>query len=140
MDKAGRDFIEIETKPDLYFPQARTVPLPEKSIRFTDISSFNADVIDLSSIQGLVDSSFVDEKVLKNHVSLYRSKTNKVQFTLKDLVSEYHVEKGIGELVAWFALAQKEEKIIINPLETDIIEIHRNGILIKVKVPRMIFA
>ena len=35
MDKAGRDFIEIETKPDLYFPQARTVPLPEKSIRFT---------------------------------------------------------------------------------------------------------
>lgn len=140
MDKAGRDFIEIETKPDLYFPQARTVPLPEKSIRFTDISSFNADVIDLSSIQGLVDSSFVDEKVLKNHVSLYRSKTNKVQFTLKDLVSEYPVEKGIGELVAWFALAQKEEKIIINPLETDIIEIHRNGILIKVKVPRMIFA
>ena len=86
-----------------------------------------------------VSQFYIDDSLLKKHALEFRNEMHGSQFTLVDLVKRYPIEKGLSEVVAWYSIAEHDDRMKVDSNESDEIEFLREGRTIKVKVPRMIF-
>lgn len=131
--------MSVEAKPELAFPQARKPEPPEKNSEFNEIKPFEKDATDIRDLSELFTQFYIDEKKLYEYISKYKKNHSPTQFTLKDLVQDFPIKKGLSELVAWFGIANKEKYITIEAEKTDEITYQKDGRIITVKVPRMVF-
>mgnify|MGYP002624622862 CR=1 FL=1 len=129
----------VQTKPNVFFPQARKVVLPEKNSEFKEISSFSSDNTEISDFTELFNQFYIDEKELYSHISEFKSKNGSSQFTLKELVSSFPIQKGLSELIAYFEIANKEKYISVDSEKQDEISYQKDDRTVTVKVPRMVF-
>ena len=107
------DFLSVEGKPELFFPQARYPVFPLQTNDFTEMQPFNA--------------------------AEFRSEKNGGQFTLAELIDKYPVEKGLAEIVAWYGMAEHSDRMQVLSDKTDRIQFNRSGTVVSVTVPRMLF-
>jgi hypothetical protein len=138
-ESPGRDFLFVEGKPGLSFPQARTPVLDEQTNTMEEMKPFNAQAIDSASLKALFNQFYVDEKELLKTADAFRAEKNGMQFTLAELMQKYPVKKGLAEVVTWFAVAEHDDRMKVESEKNDEIEFTRNGTRVKVTVPRMLF-
>lgn len=136
--------LEIETRPLLNFPHARTFTLPLLKQNFSEINSFEeAASHDLIMQSGLFNQFFIDETVLKNNISEYKNKFlgSQKQFSLAELVEKFPVEKGLAEIVSYFALAHKlkEPHAIILDDARETISYEHNGSQYRLTLSKIVF-
>ena len=129
----------VQTRPATFFPQSRKPVLPEKNSEFTEISSFDTKTTSLADFTELFNQFYIDEKELYANIESFRAKNGAGQFTLKDLISDFPIQKGLSELVAYFAIANKEKYISVDTEKQDEISYQKDGRTVTVKVPRMVF-
>jgi len=140
-----KDFMKVETKPNLFFPQSRNLSLPEIEREFVSVQHFdqeNSSSMD-SALNDLLSQFYVDEKLLLKQIEDYRKNhniENGKTFTLKDVIQEYPIQKGLEELLTWFSIAQNLSGTVIVRNETDEIEVEKENEIIKIKIPKMIFS
>ncbi len=133
------DFMSIETKPYLFFPQSRTLTFPVLQKEFEKVETFDVQNVNPLDFAELFSQFYIDEKQLLLNIKAFKKQNNGKQFTLCEFLKKFPLEKGIAELVAFFGLSQTNEKIIINNEEKDIIKIKKEGTIYKIRVPRLIF-
>lgn len=131
-------FMSIETKPFLYFPQARTLQPPSAQKEFSKVSAFNVQAVNPLDFAELFTQFYIDEKKLLKNIEEFRKVNGNRQFTLKEFLQSFPLEKGLSELIAFYGLSQTI-KSTINTDETDEIEIKKEDTLYKIRVPRLIF-
>ena len=129
----------VQTRPSTFFPQARKPVFPEKNSEFTEISSFNTKSTSLADFTELFNQFYIDEKELYANIASFRAKNGAGQFTLKDLLASFPIQKGLSELVAYFAIANKEKYISVDCEKEDEISYQKDDRTVTVKVPRMVF-
>ncbi|MCR5606269.1 MAG: DUF3375 domain-containing protein [Treponema sp.] len=134
------DFMFLDGKASLSFPQTRYAVFPEHRNKAADIKVFDGNLLDSNVFSSLLHQFYIDDKVLKKHLSDFRHKTDKKQFTLKDVIDEYPIQKGLSELIAWFELAMHTDKVVITDDKRDTIQYSKNGTIKSVTVPRTIFS
>lgn len=134
-----QDFIKIGTKPAIYFPQSRRPVLLSKEVSFSKIE-VRENVFNPADFSELFNQFYVDEKILLNHISEFKKQNGGNQFTLGELVKSFPVQKGLSEVVAYFALAGKNGSITIDTKKSDEIIYQKEGKKVKVKIPRLIFS
>lgn len=138
-EPAEREFLFVEGKPELYFPQARMPVLQEQTNTMEEMKSFDNTAIDSDSLKGLFNQFYVDEKELQKIAESFRTEQCGAQFTLAELIKKYPVKKGLAEVVTWYAMAEHTDRMKVEPDKTDEIEFLRDGAFVKVTVPRMLF-
>ena len=138
--KAAPDnFMEVDGKCDIYFPQARYPVYPEQKYSAPVFSTFSADVLSSKAFRGLFNQFYIDEKRLRQNLASFREKKGGASFSLAELASVYPIEQGLAEVIAWYDIAQKEDGAKICADEKEIIRFTKNDSTIAVTLPRMIF-
>jgi hypothetical protein len=137
--RAGTGFMSVEGKPCLFFPQARYPVLPVQTNDFTAMQPFDGDTVDPSSFRDLLSQFYIDERVLKKHAQEFRTECCGRQFTLAELTRRFPVKKGLAEIVTWYDMAGHNDRMKVVTDETDTLEFTRNGSVVTVTVPRMLF-
>lgn len=91
------------------------------------------EVPDLSQ---LFNQFFVDKKELENRISTLLS--NKKAVSLKEVITQYPVEKGLSEIVTYFSIASQHPRheIIAEEEEEILFRAHNNQMI---KAPKIIF-
>ncbi len=138
--EASANFMEVDTKCAIYFPQARYAIYPEAKNKMSQMTEFANDIVDVTTFKGLFNQFYIDEKVLKTHLADFRKKRKEQSFTLNDLFSEYPIKKGLSEIIAYLDLVQKECKTQVFKDEKEIIQFKKNDNIISVTIPRMMFS
>lgn len=134
-----QDFMKIGTKPAIYFPQSRKPVLPSREVSFSKIET-HENVFNPADFSELFNQFYVDEKILLDHIAKFKKQNGGNQFTLEELSQSFPIQKGLSEIVAYFALAGKRSSITIDTDKTDEITYEKDGGKVKVKIPRLIFA
>lgn len=124
---------------ELHFPQARRFVLPEKNSDFDAIQTYEQEAVERLDIAELFTQFYIDEKELLGHIAEFKRQNPNRQFTLQELTEAYPIQKGLSELVAWYGIANKSEMITVDSAKRDVISYQKDGTLLKVSVPRMIF-
>ncbi len=132
-------FMSVQTRPNLFFPQARKPAYPEYDREFNEIRTFDGKTPDGNAMAELFSQFYIDEKELYSHIAEFRKKTGRSQFTLRELLEIFPIQKGLSELVAWFGIANKEKDIVVDSDKTDDISYQKDGRTVTVTAPRMVF-
>lgn len=132
-----RDFAELDDfKPDFDLVMARTLFTPTKNpkIDAEPIIVGEADV----DARGLYLQSHVDEAVLRANIR--KSLQSRSQISLRQLMEEFPVRKGLAEVVAYLNIADKDDKALVSEDESEIIlATMENGQVRKIDMPKVIF-
>ena len=120
-----------------FFLKGYKVQLPKKIEPFEEII-LEEQTFDPRNFSELFNQFYIDEKQLLKRLSAFREKTNKMQFTLAELLENSPLEKGLAELVAWYGLAVKQNEMTITDDAVDLIQFTKDDVVFKIKVPRII--
>ena len=131
--------MSVQTRPNLFFPQARKPVYPEYDREFNEIRTFDGTPPDGNAMAELFSQFYIDEKELYSHIAEFRKKTGRSQFTLRELLEIFPIQKGLSELVAWFGIANKEKDIVVDSDKTDDISYQKDGRTVTVSAPRIVF-
>lgn len=106
------DFIEIETDPELDLPD-RWELSDEKaaSPAFQLPEGLGGEDYSLEDMQALFNHLHIDRAQLEERIAVQLQ--NKKQISLKELVEIYGTEKGLTELITYFAIASQSSSHII---------------------------
>lgn len=137
LQQIKNNFLSVETKPGIFFPQGYKVQLPKKIEAFEEII-LEEQTFDPRNFSELFNQFYIDEKQLLKRLSAFREKTNKMQFTLAELLEDSPLEKGLAELVAWYSLAVRKNEMTITDDAVDLIQFTKDDVVFKIKVPRII--
>lgn len=132
--------MSVQTRAELFFPQARKPVYPEYDREFSEIQAFDGAAPDASAMAELFSQFYIDEKELYSHIQEYKRRTGKSQFTLRDLLELFPPQKGLSELVAWYGIANKEKNILVDREKTDDLVFSKDGRTMAVTAPRMVFS
>lgn len=114
------DFFTIETLPTVDMPMERPLWSPSETPRFADTEPA-AGLVDLTAVnlETLYNQFYIDESRLRRQIAILLDK--QPQVTLGQLVAAYPLEKGLPELVAYFAIATKERAHHISAEQQEIL-------------------
>lgn len=133
-----KDFLEIDDKPHFNFSMEQKLWEPVKKAKLSTDAIESAD--DEIDIDAMFKQQYIDPEVLKDRIKLMLK--GKKQISLKDIVSEIPIEKGLTEVIAYFSIAtnyEKKSRAVINEETKETIEYSNNGRLAKVDLPQTIF-
>lgn len=133
-----KDFILIDDKPKLHFPMEFELFSEDRKVKF---NTGNIEVSDETfEVEALFKQQYINPELLKERIeSLLK---NKKQITLKEIVEEIPIEKGLAEIIAYFSIATNKEKNLKAVINEDLKE--RIPYFIKderfeVEIPQTIF-
>lgn len=133
-----KDFLLIDDKPKLAFPMEFELFSEDRKIKF---NGGNVEVANETfEVNALFMQQYVDPEILKERIELLLK--NKKQITLKEIVDEIPIEKGLAEIIAYFSLASTREKnlkAVINEETKDIIPYLINNKRFEIEIPQTIF-
>ena len=133
-----RDFLLIDDKPKLSFPMEFELFAEDRKVKF---NSGNIQVSDETfEVEALFKQQYIDPRALTERIeSLLR---NKKQITLKEVIEEIPVEKGLAEIIAYFSIATNKEKnlkAVVNEEQMERIPYFINNKRFEVEIPQTIF-
>lgn len=113
-------FMEIETKPALFFPQARYPVFSGKEKTILPMESAAKDIVlTREMLQSLFHQFYIDEIQLKETLNQFRMKhPERLQFSLGEFIAEFPLRKGLAELIGYVSLAVQSDQARI--LDTDL--------------------
>lgn len=129
--------MEIETRPNLSFPQARIPVFPEFDLSFGKIDTYDTQTIDKDAIENLVSQFHIDTKQLEENLEIFFKKKNG-QFSLGEFILEKPITHGLSEIVAYYGISGKIKTSIDESKYEEISFTKQNKTFI-VKVPRIVF-
>lgn len=131
------DFAEIDDiRPSLDFIMARGLFMVPKNpiINDIDIAEGQADV----DVSALYQQNYVDEAELKANIR--RALQTRSQISLRQIVEEYPISKGVAEVVTYLELAHKEPNtLVVNEQTEKLLFTAGNGVTRFVELPKIIF-
>ncbi len=135
---AEKDFMLIDDKPKLSFPMEFELFSEDRKIKF---NTGNIEISDETfEVEALFKQQYIDPKELMERIeSLLK---NKKQITLKEIVEEIPVEKGLAEIIAYFSIATNKEKnlkAVINEEQKERIPYFIKNERFEVEIPQTIF-
>ena len=133
-----RDFLLIDDKPKLSFPMEFELFAEDRNVK---VHSGNIQVSDETfEVEALFKQQYIDPRALTERIeSLLR---NKKQITLKEVIEEIPVEKGLAEIIAYFSIATNKEKnlkAVVNEEQMERIPYFINNKRFEVEIPQTIF-
>ncbi|MCR4734620.1 MAG: DUF3375 domain-containing protein [Treponema sp.] len=129
--------IEIQTKPNLSFPQARIPVLPEFDLSFGTIESFDNSTLNQEAIESLALQFRIDTELIEKNLKVYYKELNR-PFTLGEFIKKNPIKQGLSEIVAFFTIKENIKSTIDDSQYEEIIY-SNNGRNFAVKIPRIIF-
>jgi len=135
---AASNFVEIEDKASVSLVMERELFEPPKNpnISSGDIQEGVAD-IDTSI---LFEQLFINPEALKERIKIFLRR--KDQITLKEVIEEIPLEKGMAELITYFSIAtkmEKENKAVIKEEIKEVIYYTVDKKSFKIELPQTIF-
>lgn len=133
-----KDFMLIDDKPKLHFPMEFELFSEDRKVKF---NTGNIEVSDETfEVETLFKQQYINPEVLKERIEFLLK--NKKQITLREIVEEIPIEKGLAEIIAYFSIATNKEKNLKAVINEDLKE--RIPYFIKderfeVEVPQTIF-
>ena len=129
--------IEIQTKPNLSFPQARIPVLPEFDLSFGTIESFDNSTLNQEAIESLASQFRIDTELIEKNLKVYYKELNR-PFSLGEFIRKNPIKQGLSEIVAFFTI-KENIKSTIDDSQYEEIFYSSNGRNFTVKIPRIIF-
>lgn len=136
-------FMEIDTKPVLFFPQARYPVLPGKEKTIISMESAGEDLVLTGEVlQNLFHQFYIDEAQLLKTIEQFREKHQGMsQFSLSELAAEFPIRKGLAEIIGYISLASQLDWARILDAETE--TIHFSSVEekteMKITLPKVMF-
>lgn len=132
-----RDFATLDdVKPDLDLIMARTLFVPPKSPQI-DAAPVTEGAADIDAL-ALYRQSYVDEAELRANIR--KALQSRSQVSLRQLVEEFPVRKGLAEVVTYLRLADKDDKALVAEGETETLAVTtEKGRTRKIELPKVIF-
>lgn len=106
-------YMEIEESPELYFPMERK--LGERQDQLTFSVTAEAAVLDLDDLKDfakIFNADLIDKQLLISRIRNILSE--KPQVSLKEVIDEKGITKGLAELMAYITLVDRSNKFFIN--------------------------
>jgi len=89
-------------------------------------------------VEALYRQNYVDEAELRANIR--RALQTRSQVSLRQLVDEYPVRKGLTEVVTYLSLADKDDKALVADDETETFSVTtENGRSRQIELPKVIF-
>lgn len=132
---AEKDFWELAMEPLTSLPCSRKLwfPNPQPVIGPEPLTTGTADV-DTTS---LYSQLYVDSEELRSNIrQLLQSRQ---QVSLRDVTTEYPIQKGLAELVTYFDIASKDERAVISTSDNEVIAVLNESRSAFVRMPKVIF-
>jgi hypothetical protein len=110
---AREAYMEIEESPDLYFPMERKLgERQEQEVFSITAETAVLDLDDLKDFSRIFSADLIDKQLLLNHIR--QMLAQKPQVSLKEVVDEKGITKGLSELMAYITLVDRSNKFFIN--------------------------
>lgn len=133
-----KDFLLLDDKPTLSFPIEQSLWEPIKKVKLSNVQIEEAD--DDIQIDALFDQEYINPEVLKDRIK--RALRDKAQVSLKDIIMENPIEKGLAEIISYFSLAtqdEKKNKAVINENNKEQLSYEINGKIFQIELPQTIY-
>jgi hypothetical protein len=138
-DNPPRDeqFMEVEGLPVIELTVERPLNLEEQD-GFALAAALQTADVDLTGMDlgNLVNQFFVDKEALEHNIGELLKKQK--QATLKDVVEQYPITKGISEILTYVNIATQSNKCFINRDKQELIVIGEKGKR-AIKLPEIIY-
>lgn len=134
---AERAFAELDDfKPALDMVMSRGLFVPPKNPQIDDVE-VSAGETDIDA-RALYRQSYVDEAQLRANIR--KALQTRSQISLRQLVDEYPVRKGLAEVVTYLSLADRDDKALVTDGETETLTVTtENGRTRQIELPKVIF-
>lgn len=130
-----KDFMFFDTKPIIHRSAYPVLPKLQKD--FEDMGKFDSSEYSLSDLSDLLNQFYVDRNQLISNIENYR-KTHFYQFTLRELLKDYPITKGLAEIAVYYDLVHTEEGLVIENSTKEQLSYEWDGFVIKVLAPKLI--
>jgi hypothetical protein len=133
-----KDFMLIDDKPKLHFPMEFELFSKDRKVKF-NIGNIEASD-ETFEVEALFKQQYINPEVLKERIDFLLK--NKKQITLKEIVEEIPIEKGLAEIIAYFSIATNKEKnlkAVINEDLKERIPYFIKGERFEIEIPQTIF-
>lgn len=134
------DFIWLEGQPEVRLVMERPLWEPANEPDFNS-HALSLGSEDLSSVNmdDLYNQFYVDEAALKRQIEMMLERQHQV--TLAELTERYPVQKGLSEIIVYFAIASQDEKHLIGDSVCEHITLRssESGNIIRLTLPQVVF-
>jgi len=125
-----------DLKPALDLVMTRSLFVPPKNPRIEDLA-LSAGESDVDT-QALYRQSYVDEAQLRAQIR--QALQVRSQVSLRQLVEEFPVRKGLAEVVTYLSLADRDDKALVSADETESLTVTtETGYFRQIELPKVIF-
>ena len=135
------DFLQLDDKPFMELVMDRPLFTSPRKVEMTDnrYELGDQEAITAAQYAKLYNQSFIDTQELKERIRLLLQASSQV--TLKQVTDVFPVEKGLAEVIAYYSIASKDRKSVINDdiLEQICIANTETGNYFEVTFPQLIF-
>jgi len=133
-----RSFYVIEGEPDIELPLERPLFDPPEQIKVTERPRAASSLIDADALIALYDTFYIDDSILRENID--RLLMSRHQVTLAELVTNYPIEQGMAEVIAYLQIAAQTPQHRIDRDARDTVVIHtRDGEEKRIIVPRIVY-
>lgn len=131
-------FLEIEDAPQIYLPLERKLgEKPEVNNFSAKAEQASLGVADLNDLSKIYSSDLIDKQTLLANIQ--EMLKNNPQVSLKKVVEDKGITKGLAELLAYFTLVNSSSKFHINEEVKEIIQFDQDSGKY-LELPQVIFA
>ena len=132
-----RAFTTLEGGPEIDFPMERPLWKPDERPSFERQPS-DSETLDDLDLTGLFDFFAVEREQLETRIR--EALTYRSQATLREIIEQYPVEKGLTELLVYLVIATDDPRHVVDESSREEITISRAGRAPKrIAMPRIIF-
>jgi hypothetical protein len=131
-------FHTIEGEPDIELPLERPLFDPPEQIKATERPRQASSLIDVEALTALYDTFYIDDTALRENIE--RLLMSRAEVTLAELVTNYPVEQGMAEVIAYLQIAAQDSRHSIDRAARDTVAIRtRDDDEKQIDVPRIIY-
>jgi len=139
----NKQFMEVCTRPDLFFPQSRYAVLPVQEPEVVPMKSADANINFTSEMLfSLFNQFYIDPEKIRETIAAFRKMHGAVsQFTLGEIIAEFPVQKGLAEIIGYVSLAAESTgaSILDNDKETIRFLSVDDKVEMEITLPKVVF-
>lgn len=130
-------YINIEGDAIIELPMERKLGEEQILSEFSEQPKSAENIFDYNSLSNLVSTKHINRKELLNRVETILNEKETV--TLKEVLNEYPVSKGLAEVLGYISLVQTTDKFFINQSEDEYLKFDNENEKY-LKAPQVIFS
>ncbi len=110
-------YINIEGDATFFLPMERKLGEEQIVSEFNEQPNLSQNTYDYESLMNLVNTKHINRKELLNNIEILLNERNVI--TLKEVLNEYPVTKGLAEVLGYISLVQTSDKFFVKQGEID---------------------